>query len=208
MSDQKTITTMRLVGGSPPLDFVNTVDMRRGRWGPDLLRTYDDLIEWAVRAELITGEVGVTLAKSATSKRSAAEDALVKARDLREAIYDVFQAEARGRPAPVTQGKALSRAVSGALANRRLSLAGGQFIWTWENDGFNTICDRVALEAAELLVGRAQRRVVRECLGPYCGWLFIDTSRGGHRRWCADATCGTRMRVKRFRSTQVKSVQD
>ncbi|WP_152536273.1 CGNR zinc finger domain-containing protein [Mesorhizobium loti] len=205
MSDQKTITTMRLVGGSPALDFVNTVEMRSDRWGPDLLRTYEDLIEWAVRIELITGEIGANLAKAAVSKQSAAENALVAAQDPREAIYSVFQAEARGRSAPMAQGRVLSDAVSGALTNRRLSQAGEHFVWMWKEDGFSTIADRVALEAAELLVTRAQRRPVRECLGPYCGWLFIDTSRGGHRRWCADATCGTQMRVKRFRSTQAKS---
>ncbi len=54
-----------------------------------------------------------------------------------------------------------------------------------------------AKEARELLY---VRRAVRECLGVNCGWLFLDRSRGGRRRWCSDETCGTRSRVERFRA--------
>jgi predicted RNA-binding Zn ribbon-like protein len=207
MSEEKSVTAMRLVGGSPVLDFVNTVDARRDRWGPDLLRTYEDLIEWAIRAGLITSEVGAGLAKAA-SKPSDADMALAQAKALREAIYAVFQAEAAGKPAPSTQGVNLSQAVSRALSKRCLCQTGSQFSWGWKDDGdLNTIADRVALEAAELLVTSLQRRPVRECLGPNCGWLFIDSSRGGHRRWCADATCGTQTRVKRFRASQAQGAR-
>lgn len=204
MSDEKSVSTMRLVGGSPVLDFVNTVDSRRDRWGPDLLRTYEDLIEWAIRVGLITSEVGAGLAKAA-SELSDAERALAQAKELREAIHAVFQAEAAGKPVPNTQGRDLSQAVSKGLSKRCLRQTGAQFFWEWKDDGdLNTIADRVALEAAELLVTSPLRRPVRECLGPYCGWLFIDSSRGGHRRWCADATCGTQTRVKRFRASQAR----
>ncbi|MGH2486180.1 MAG: CGNR zinc finger domain-containing protein [Ktedonobacterales bacterium] len=26
---------------------------------------------------------------------------------------------------------------------------------------------------------------MRECPGPRCGWLFLDTSKNGARRWCS-----------------------
>ncbi|MBZ9993133.1 CGNR zinc finger domain-containing protein [Mesorhizobium sp. BH1-1-4] len=50
------------------------------------------------------------------------------------------------------------------------------------------------------MVETNDRRRVRECKGRQCGWLFLDTSRGGRRRWCSDETCGTRSRVTRFRA--------
>ncbi|TIU06903.1 MAG: CGNR zinc finger domain-containing protein, partial [Mesorhizobium sp.] len=34
---------------------------------------------------------------------------------------------------------------------------------------------------------------------PRCGWLFLDTSRGGKRRWCSMRTCGNREKVSRHR---------
>jgi predicted RNA-binding Zn ribbon-like protein len=37
---------------------------------------------------------------------------------------------------------------------------------------------------------------------PACGWLFLDTSKSGRRRWCAMATCGTVAKVRSFRARQ------
>ena len=53
MSSRKTIADISLLGGHPALDFVNTVDAWRDRWGPDFLATYDDLVVWAERVGLI-----------------------------------------------------------------------------------------------------------------------------------------------------------
>nr|WP_246591510.1 CGNR zinc finger domain-containing protein [Aminobacter anthyllidis] len=41
------------------------------------------------------------------------------------------------------------------------------------------------------------RERLRSC--PRCGWLFLDTSRGGKRRWCSMQTCGNREKVSRHR---------
>ena len=32
-----------------------------------------------------------------------------------------------------------------------------------------------------------------------CGWLFLDSSRGGRRRWCSMSTCGNREKASRHR---------
>jgi len=44
MSSTPTTKTMRLAGGNPSLDFVNTIDARFA--GPDLLLTYLALLNW------------------------------------------------------------------------------------------------------------------------------------------------------------------
>ena len=31
-----------------------------------------------------------------------------------------------------------------------------------------------------------------------CGWLFLDTSRSGRRRWCSMQSCGNRAKARRF----------
>lgn len=38
---------------------------------------------------------------------------------------------------------------------------------------------------------------IGEC--PRCGWLFVDTSKGGRRRWCTMAVCGTSEKVRAHR---------
>ena len=37
---------------------------------------------------------------------------------------------------------------------------------------------------------------VRVCPGPRCGWLFVDESPAGRRRWCSMRACGNRAKVR------------
>jgi predicted RNA-binding Zn ribbon-like protein len=55
----------------------------------------------------------------------------------------------------------------------------------------------VAVDAWDVLTGPALARV-HECPGDdgQCGWLFVDTSRSGTRRWCDMRTCGNRAKVR------------
>jgi CGNR zinc finger len=41
------------------------------------------------------------------------------------------------------------------------------------------------------------------CGNPHCRLVFIDESKSGTRRWCDDAGCGNRDRVRRHRATEV-----
>ena len=65
-----------------------------------------------------------------------------------------------------------------------------------------------ALTAIELLMARNGRREVRQCKGDNCGWLFLDHSKGGHRMWCSDASCGTRSRIARFRARLKPKIEE
>ncbi len=55
----------------------------------------------------------------------------------------------------------------------------------------------ILLNAADLLVGGWHPKV-RQCEGETCGWLFLDRSPSGRRRWCSMADCGNRAKVRKF----------
>ena len=76
---------------------------------------------------------------------------------------------------------------------------GGGFAWRWKrDDGLDRILWPVAWSAAELLTEGPLARV-REYPGDdNCGWLFLDTSRNGSRRWCDMSTCGNRAKARRY----------
>jgi len=40
---------------------------------------------------------------------------------------------------------------------------------------------------------------LRACANPNCRWIFRDGSRNGSRRWCEMRTCGSRMKMRRYR---------
>ncbi len=201
MEFTKTITDMRMVGGHACLDFVNTVDSRRDRWGPDLLLSFADLVAWAERADLVEAGEGSELLAEASRRPALAEQALKRAKCLREALYAVLLAEAAGDPLPSDALGTVREAIAQAMPKRELASDGIRLTWGWaDGSSLETITNRVAFAAAEFLVERNNRRAVRECGGPNCGWLFLDTSRGGQRRWCSDESCGTHSRVRRFRA--------
>ena len=59
----------------------------------------------------------------------------------------------------------------------------------------------MAREAIELLGGPDGARI-RQCQGPVCAILFLDTSRKGDRRWCSMSACGNRAKVAAFRERE------
>ncbi len=201
MDPAKTIVSMRLVGGHLSLDFVNTVDARRDRCGPDLLESYGDLITWSTRVRLIDPATSDAVRKAALNSAKAAEEALSRAKELREAMFGVLRSEAVGSTPPKPERDLFEAAVGEALRQRAFAWGSHGWAWRWISRGsLDDIPHRIAYETAAFIANREERRRVRECLGDNCGWLFLDTSRGGQRRWCSDQTCGSHSRVRRFRA--------
>ncbi len=67
--------------------------------------------------------------------------------------------------------------------------------------GARALLASVAREAALLLGGPDGERI-RQCQGPTCAILFLDTSRKGDRRWCSMGACGNRAKVAAFRERE------
>jgi predicted RNA-binding Zn ribbon-like protein len=68
----------------------------------------------------------------------------------------------------------------------------------WE--GMETRTDSVIWpvlwSAASLLASEDVSRI-RVCGAAECGWMYVDRSRNGFRRWCQMETCGTREKSRR-----------
>lgn len=209
MSKNTSIATLRMVAGHPALALANTVVSRRGRFGPDLLLTHTDLVDWAVRAGVLSADEADGQRRTAQADPEAAAAVLEQARDLREAIYRLFSAVAASAEPPAEDLAFLSETARRASGQRALSYSQeGCFSWRWEDaDALDAVSLRVAYTAADLLAGgdRDQLERIKECFGPNCGWLFLDTSRNGHRRWCTDEDCGVPARVREHRARRRRS---
>lgn len=195
---KRSIATLRLLGGHVALDLANTVAARRGGEEEDVLREPPDLLTWAARAGA-AGEAELAEMRAAIAADPAgAAEALHGARQLREALYRIFSTHAEGG-APARTDLDLLQDLAGQAA-RVLRRREGGFSWDWApGRDPRDLVRRVAHAAAELLVDARLPRV-RECHGHHCGWLFLDTSRGGQRRWCAEEDCGVTERVRRHRA--------
>ena len=197
----KTIASMRLLGGRPSLDLVNTVDARKDTWGPDLLVRYDDLIVWATRVGLLdAGEDDEARAAAAEDPKAAAT-ALQRIQMVREAIAAVLEALIQRGSPPQPEANQLGQAVDDARRHQRLVVSGRQMRWNWAGEPpLDRILYRVALDAAAIVTDDVLRSRIRLCPGPNCGWLFVDETKNRSRRWCRDGGCGAQMRVLRYRA--------
>ncbi|RFB85526.1 hypothetical protein B5K11_29740 [Rhizobium leguminosarum bv. trifolii] len=191
---------MRLSGGHPALDLANTVDSRRGRWGPDFLRSFEDLLVLADRLDLVDRQALARLRRQAENDPPKAGAALADALALREAIYRLFLSEDAGKPYPIADLRLVEDRARLGRTHQALVADAAGYRWTLPFDDLGEMAQLFAIKAVDLLIERGRRRAVRECKGSNCGWLFIDHSKGGRRMWCSDASCGSHARIKRFRS--------
>ena len=197
---ERGVAGLRLIGGHAALDLVNTIGARRGRIGGDYLLAYDDLLLWASRQGLLAEADASTLRAMAQADPVGSGAALERLKRLRECLWRILASMSGGGAADVADLGLLADEVAAAQQARSLAWTGTGCEWQWtEAAGLDAVTARVAVAAAELLVGPHLPRV-RECEGRNCGWLFLDTTRNGTRRWCSAEACGSLARVTRFRA--------
>lgn len=174
----------RFRAGRPSLDLCSTL-LWRHAGAVEQLREPEDLSRWLVGAGLWTRASAVT------------EDELAAAHSLREALYRSFLAGLRKAPFPLGDVAVLNGMAGHPGPLPRLTL-GGEVHW-YTGDPVEAAFSTVARDGIELLTGQHAGRV-RECAASDCAFLFVDTSRPGSRRWCAQNRCGNRQHVREHRA--------
>jgi predicted RNA-binding Zn ribbon-like protein len=196
----ETITSLE---GRLCLGFVNTLHPRYGRHVSDALSGYADLVRWNRSVGMLTQEQERRLLLEAKAHPQQAFEVFERAIALREAMYRLYSAVA-AKSAPASEDlSAVHAAFVEALAHSSLTPTAREFWWEWEaEDGSGHAEDLklllwpVTLSAIELLTSAKEWGKVREC--PGCGWLFLDVSKTGNRRWCSMDACGSRAKMRRL----------
>jgi predicted RNA-binding Zn ribbon-like protein len=186
-------TTFELIAGHPALDLINTLDWRFRTTGTEeLLKTYDDLLQFTEQSKLLT------LKQTRELRRPASERTLLRSRELREALANIFY----GSGSSVASRATLERYFKAARLRQKLSWKQSPRVeWAWpamEHDSDLPLWV-LAMSASDLLTSDAVDRV-RACDNPECRWLFLDTSKNHTRRWCDMKLCGNRMKARRFKA--------
>ena len=193
------------LGGDPSLDLVNTVAWTKHGLVHERLTSYEALIEWAEGAEVIAGSVGTGLRRRAKFRTHQAAETLTRAWEVRAILRRVFAPEATGndRESSLAAFNALLREALQRLEvgygeghGSRVSPAGMQWSWRGTDDSLDSPLWPVVWSAAMLLVSQ-EASLIRQCGGQDCGWVYVDRSRNGLRRWCRMETCGTRAKSRR-----------
>jgi len=198
----KVTNSFELIGGSPALDLVNTLDWRFRPSGPEeLLSSYDDLLRFTEQSGLLNARQVQGLRRNTGD--GVAMRALQQARHLREAAAEIFYAIVDERAPSPDSIKRLDESLHAAQANRTLRWRSGGLELAWPSDAPQPgLPGWILAQAAVDLLTSQQIRLMRECADPGCRWLFLDTSKNHSRRWCDMKICGNRMKARRFKAQQ------
>jgi predicted RNA-binding Zn ribbon-like protein len=206
----KSVRDMKLVGGHPALDLVNTVAPRVDDDDQrDYLATPDDLLTFSERAGLADARELAEVAEAWQASPKAAMRALTATREIREALYAVLAAYLSAGAdggTPDSELAHLSLAWSSAASRSRLVVGvrdkqPGHAVARWVSVAPDALLlpDRAAEAAVDLLTSADATRL-GICLPDAggCGWLFIDHTRNRSRRWCTMEDCGAEVKSRRL----------
>lgn len=187
------------VGGDPALDLINTVDWTSHGPAGERLATYEQLVRWAEGADVVDAATGHRLRRLGKAQPRTAAAALTYALQARSTLRKLLGAIARGEPGEPELAR-FNALLHEALGGLEIAAIEGGYRWRWRGEGSDprAIIWRVLWSAASLLQSDEIGNV-RVCDGEDCGWMYVDRSRNGFRRWCQMRTCGTMEKTRRRR---------
>lgn len=194
-----TAATIARIGGHPALDFANTAGWHASDERLEHLTSYQEWLDWIRHCDLPSLPL-TQLATEAGRHPGRAEKALAEIISRRELIYRIFAAIARGGKPKPDDLAALHRARVLALDAAEPWWQAGHMSLAWTDPPAPLLAPLHPLTLAACdLVGSPQIERLRQCGNHPCGWLFLDQTKNGSRRWCSSAECGNATRVRRFR---------
>jgi predicted RNA-binding Zn ribbon-like protein len=168
------------------LEFANTRYWRGQDAPTETLNAPEELAAWTA------ANGGQKLAKPPARRE------FERALELRELIHRLFDAHAQAKAPAARDVEALNEALSEAPARTTLKRERGSYAWDVDMRSGTALAllAPVLWTTGDLLAGPRLGRV-RRCANPECGWLFLDDSRAGKRRWCSMQSCGNRAKARR-----------
>lgn len=180
------------------LDFSNTVDWRNGEKRADSLTTFDSLVDWSVKEGIIPSDEASSILRRVKEERDES-GTLRKAVQLRETVYRIFSAVAHERDPDDEDIGTLNRFLSDYPVSPSVVRKGQDYEWAMvAGKGVEgRMLWPIAKSAADLLTSGQLGRV-RECANEEdgCGWVFLDDTRNGKKKWCSSTGCGNRAKVR------------
>lgn len=188
------VAAIRLDGGRPCLDFVNSIHDRYAAEVEDYIGTPERFVEWCLRVGVLGPNEDIA-APEGTAERAAL---MRKVRTLRQHLHTLLASRIDGATPPEEAVQHIDQWLHRAWANQSFGSDGRMH---WRSDAFDVLLplQRIALDALDLINATPPGQLRRCDNVSTCGWLFLDTSKNQRRRWCAMETCGTEFKMGRYR---------
>ncbi len=196
------VLPFKYVGGDPAIDLVNTVDWTRHGLKDERLGDYQRLTRWAEGSGVVLPRLAAKLRRTAAGHPHEAGTAYRAALRAREILRRLLVELAQGSASAGAVAD-FNRILAPVLQHLRVRPLGNaaprlQLGWDDEENRLESVLWPVLWSAASL-ISSPEASQIRVCGGEDCGWMYVDRSRNGLRRWCQMESCGTREKTRRRR---------
>jgi predicted RNA-binding Zn ribbon-like protein len=178
--------------------FANTRYWRGSTPGVEELNGLGDVLAWCVEAKSIDAHAQMTLETWANRHGAEASRVFEETIAAREAIYALLRAAAAGAPMANRDVDVINELLAAAPARNIITVGERGNMWQLPTaaPAVASLLAPVFWSTGDLLASARLQRL-RMCANEKCGWLFIDDSKSGTRRWCTMRACGNRAKAHR-----------
>jgi predicted RNA-binding Zn ribbon-like protein len=186
-----------LIGGSPWVNLVNTAYISKGE-KIDVLNDEREIIRWLLEDNIISQE---DLANHKYIDLVMLKKKLVELRSICRELLVSIDKERKISAASLRQLNDFVNSMNlmfsfEILENEPVIFYSGQNLF---DDVFYKITSSIADTFTRVTGDR-----VRGCEHEECVLFFVDTSKGGKRRWCSMESCGNRKKAAEFYARKIK----
>lgn len=204
MDKIRSVDTLPLDGGALCFHFINTVYAWKGQNLHEYLGTYEEVVQWCAKVDILGPQARRGLLKLAEKHPSKAAAALQRIKKIRRSLYRFFSALAthQAQEIPAAVLKDFNATLSHGLSQIQFSIVQNQC-----TPGFKNAPDLLApvwvvMKSAYDILTLEDLSRIKEC--PRCGWIFFDNTKNNMRRWCSPSTCGSADKSKKYYSKKKK----
>lgn len=199
MNKERTIATLTLDGGALCFHFINTVYSWTDENTHEYLDSYDTLIAWCRKVEVLSEEKRRALLEAARNNSDQAGNALRKIKQVRELLYHFFSALAAHEPQRLQPGQLnqFNKIMGTALSRIRFTVQEGHISAGWDETETDLLAPLwpVMKSAYDILTLEDPHRI-KEC--EVCGWIMLDHTKNNKRRFCSPLTCGSIEKSRKY----------
>ncbi len=180
-------------------NFVNTQSSWMSVDRYDYFQTYEDFIDWCLKVNILSQERLLALRELSVQEPEDAKASLNRVKEIRYILHGLISAVAKGSEEELfhflPSFNLLLRVE--AVSRQRLIYKERKFVTDQINiDGDLTAPVWLAVESLATLLVENDLHRIKEC--PKCGWVFLDETKNGKRKWCNPKYCGTSDKMKRY----------
>ncbi|MBN2731466.1 MAG: CGNR zinc finger domain-containing protein [Balneolaceae bacterium] len=195
--EERSIDTLSLDGGWLCLNFINTVDDHTAEQPFEYLSTYNDLLDWSVKVEMLPLSEARQLKAIAKNDPKKAGQVLSTIIEARKELYHLFWAITKDESPDDKTLAAFNELLENAMSQLKIRIEDELEVsheWKDKTDLIYPL-HPIVKSAYNLLTSDKLDRV-KECGA--CRWLFLDQSKNKSRKWCSMENCGSNVKAKRY----------